>query len=54
MGYVSGETEEEIAFIIKSIEREGMTNKGQNARECWMNSYKNYTNDYLYNEYLNI
>ncbi|MBR5483592.1 MAG: capsule biosynthesis protein CapK [Alistipes sp.] len=52
MGYVSGESEEEIASTIKSIELEDMTKKGLCARECWVISYKNYTNDYLNNEYL--
>lgn len=54
MGYVSGETEEDIAYVIKSIEREDMTHRGQNARRYWSECYKNYTNDYLYNEYLDI
>lgn len=54
MGYVSGETEEDIASVIKSIEREGIINRGINAGDCWDKCYQNYTNNYLYNEYLNI
>lgn len=54
MGYVSGESEEEIAIVIKSIKREEMIIKGNSAKDCWMACYKNYTNNYLNNEYLNI
>ena len=54
MGYVSGESEEEIAMVIKSIKQDELIKKGNNAKECWINSYKNYTNDYLNNEYLNV
>lgn len=54
MGYVSGESEAEIAMVIKSIKKGELINKGNNAKECWINSYKNYTNDYLNNEYLNL
>ena len=52
MGYVSGELEESIVSVINSIRREELIKRGLNARECWMNSYKDYTNNYLTNEYL--
>lgn len=54
MGYVSGETEEEIINIIKSIGVDDITSKGVSAKVCWNKNYKNYTNYYLHNEYLNF
>ena len=52
MGYVSSESEVEIAMVIKNIRRDEIVIKGYNAKECWINSYKNYTDDYLKKEYL--
>ncbi len=54
MGYVAGETEDDIAMVINSINIEEIENKGNNAKTCWEKSYKNYTSNYMNKEYLNI
>lgn len=54
MGYVSGETENEIASVIASLNRKDIQFKAASAKECWENDYKNYTSNYMNNEYLNL
>lgn len=52
IGYVSGESESDIASVIKTITREELLIKGRNAKNIWLENYQNYTNDYLNKEYL--
>lgn len=54
MGYVSGETVKDITDVLSKITKEDITRKGENAKEYWENTYKNYTLNYLKNEYLKI
>lgn len=54
MGYVSGESVSEITEELKMITKEDIVRKGKNAKNCWEHTYKNYTRDFLKNEYLNI
>lgn len=54
MGFVSGESVSEIATEIERITKEDIVRKGNNAKRCWEESYKNYTNNYLSEDYLNI
>lgn len=54
MGYVSGETVGEIVSVISSLNLDDIKKKGEASNECWLNSYKNFTTDYMNNEYLNL
>ena len=54
MGYVSGESEDEIASVIKSLTPNGIKEKSMAAKECWMNCYKDFTRNYMSNEYLSL
>lgn len=54
MGYVSGESVTEITEVLSKITKEDIIRKGKNAKEYWENTYKNYTLNYLKNEYLKI
>lgn len=54
IGYISGETEEDIAQVIKTLKKDDMHQKGTTARICWEVNYRNYTSDYLEKEYLNL
>ena len=52
IGYVSGETEDEITSVINSITREDMQKKGVLSKECWLSTYKDFTHNFLKQEYL--
>lgn len=54
IGYVAGETEEEIVSTIKLIRKDDIINKGKNAKSYWDNNYNSYTDNYMKKEYLNI
>lgn len=54
IGFVSGESEEEILSVIKQLDFEVIKKKSQKAKECWLNDYKDFTRDYLFNEYLSF
>lgn len=51
IGYVSGESEEEINSVISSIIRNDLKQKGTNAEKCWKKDFKNYTQYYLEHDY---
>ena len=54
MGYVSGETEEEIATVIRNLNFKDIENKSIAAKECWLGCYKDFTRNYMFNEYLSL
>ena len=54
MGYVSGESDEDIAFVIKTLKPEDIKEKSMKAKEHWMKYYKDFTRNYMFNEYLSL
>lgn len=54
MGYVSGESEDEIASVIRALIPNDIKEKSMAAKECWFGCYKDFTRNYMFNEYLRI
>ena len=54
MGYISGESEEDIISTIKAINKSDLKTKGEAAKACWLSTYKDYNQNYMKNEYLNL
>ncbi len=47
IGYVSGESKDEIISVINTLDKEDMKIKGNISRELWTNKYSNYTDNYM-------
>lgn len=54
MGYISGESEDDIISTIKAINKSDLIAKGEAAKACWLSTYKDYTQNYMKTEYLNL
>lgn len=52
IGYVSGETVEDITAVIHSINRTDLQKMSEGSKECWLSTYKDFTHNYLSNTYL--
>lgn len=51
IGYVSGESLDEIEAVIKSMTKEEMVKKGEKANILWKKKYVTYTDNFLRTEY---
>jgi glycosyltransferase involved in cell wall biosynthesis len=51
IGYVINETESDLISLIKVLSKEDMYYKGKMAHDLWNLKFKNYTANFLYNEY---
>lgn len=54
IGYVSGETKEEIYNTIKDLNPEDMVEKGNIAHGLWQTKFSTYTENFMNNSYLGI
>lgn len=54
IGYISGETEEEILATIKSINMTELRKMGETSKNLWLSTYKHFTLNYLKQKYLNF
>ena len=54
MGYISGESGDDIISTIKAINKSDLIAKGEAAKACWLSTYKDYTQNYMKTEYLNL
>ena len=53
-GYVIEEDMEELLLLLKSLNREDMQKRGENARHLWNNKYMNYISDFFETTYSSI
>lgn len=54
IGYIVEENYEDILSLIKSLKKEDLIIKSNNAKLLWENTYVNYTENFLQKTYLNI
>lgn len=54
IGYVIEEDITELKTLIKSLDKEEMVKKGNNAKQLWSDSYVNYVNNFFENIYSKI
>jgi len=54
IGYVAGESKEEIVNVIKQLSKNDMLLKGEESHRIWESKYKTYTDEYMKNVYSQI